>query len=112
LPLVGWWRLLFSGYTPLFSGTVGLALTVVLIFGAAVLTGVGLALRGLFWVLVGAGCAGFFSLASSPFLLSWRFWWPLPLRRTGPTAVNWHYKPWSTVRATRCRWPLPAHWWA
>jgi TRAP-type uncharacterized transport system fused permease subunit len=32
--------LLFSGYTPLFSGTVGLGLTVVLIFGAAVLTGV------------------------------------------------------------------------
>jgi TRAP transporter 4TM/12TM fusion protein len=39
---------------------VGLALTVILIFGAAVMTGVkGNALRGLFWVLLGLACAGF-----------------------------------------------------
>ena len=37
LPLIGLVALLFSGYTPLFSGTVGLGLTVILIFGAAVL---------------------------------------------------------------------------
>ena len=61
LPLVGLVALLFSGYTPLFSGTIGLALTVVLIFGAALMSGVqGLALRGLFWVLLGLACAGFF----------------------------------------------------
>ena len=60
LPLAGLVALLFSGYTPLFSGTVGLALTVILIFGAAVMTGVkGPALRGLFWVLLGLACAGF-----------------------------------------------------
>ncbi len=60
LPLAGLVALLFSGYTPLFSGTVGLALTVILIFGAAVMTGVkGLPLRGLFWVLLGIACAGF-----------------------------------------------------
>ncbi len=60
LPLAGLVALLFSGYTPLFSGSVGLALTVILIFGAAVMTGVkGLALRGLFWVLLGFACAGF-----------------------------------------------------
>lgn len=60
LPLAGLVALLFSGYTPLFSGTVGLALTVILIFGAAVMTGVkGVALRGLFWVLLGLACAGF-----------------------------------------------------
>ncbi|MGE0349941.1 TRAP transporter permease [Hydrogenophaga sp.] len=60
LPLAGLVALLFSGYTPLFSGTVGLALTVILIFGAAVMTGVkGNALRGLFWVLLGLACAGF-----------------------------------------------------
>ena len=60
LPLGGLVALLFSGYTPMFSGTVGLALTIILIFGAAVMTGVqGLALRGLFWVLLGLACAGF-----------------------------------------------------
>ncbi len=60
LPLAGLVALLFSGYTPMFSGTIGLALTIILIFGAAVMTGVkGLALRGVFWVLLGIGCAGF-----------------------------------------------------
>ncbi len=60
LPLAGLVALLFSGYTPLFSGSVGLALTVILIFGAAVMTGVrGLPLRGLFWALLGLACAGF-----------------------------------------------------
>ena len=60
LPLIGLVALLFSGYTPLFSGTIGLALTVVLIFGAALLSGVRkLPLRVLFWVLLGIACAGF-----------------------------------------------------
>jgi len=60
LPLIGLVVLLFSGYTPLFSGTVGLGLTVILIFGAAVLSGVrNLPLRFLFWVLLGFACAGF-----------------------------------------------------
>lgn len=60
LPLMGLVGLLFSGFTPLFSGTVGLALTVILIFGAAVIGGVqGGALRVLFWVLLGFACAGF-----------------------------------------------------
>src|SRR5690625_481591 len=39
-PLIGVVTLLLSGYTPLFSGTVGLGLTVILIFGAAVIQGV------------------------------------------------------------------------
>jgi TRAP transporter 4TM/12TM fusion protein len=60
LPLAGLVALLFSGFTPLFSGTVGLALTVILIFGAAVIGGVkGTPLRSLFWVLLGIACAGF-----------------------------------------------------
>src|SRR5690625_5414483 len=37
IPLIGLVTLLFSGYTPLFSGTVGLGLSVILIFGAAVI---------------------------------------------------------------------------
>ena len=60
LPLIGLVALLFSGYTPLFSGTIGLALTVVLIFGAALMSGVPkTSLRVLFWVLLGFACAGF-----------------------------------------------------
>ena len=70
LPLVGLVVLLFSGYTPLFSGTVGLALTVVLIFGAAVMTGVSsMALRGLFWALLGLACAGFFQFGVGTFFV-------------------------------------------
>ncbi|MBK5207591.1 MAG: TRAP transporter fused permease subunit, partial [Polaromonas sp.] len=70
LPLVGLVGLLFSGYTPLFSGTVGLGLTAILIFGAAVLTGVkGLALRALFWVLLGFACAGFFKFGVGTFFV-------------------------------------------
>ncbi|WP_291010397.1 TRAP transporter permease [Hydrogenophaga sp.] len=60
IPLAGLVALLFSGFTPLFSGSVGLALTVILIFGAAVIGGVqGTPLRALFWVLLGLACAGF-----------------------------------------------------
>ena len=58
LPLVGLVALLFSGYTPLFSGTVGLGLTVILIFGAAVLTGV-----------KGLACAGFFEFGVGTFFV-------------------------------------------
>ncbi|TVT57739.1 MAG: TRAP transporter permease [Azoarcus sp. PHD] len=52
--------LLFSGYTPLFSGTVGLALTAVLIFGAAIALRLkGNALRAAFWIALGIACSGF-----------------------------------------------------
>ncbi len=70
LPLAGLVALLFSGYTPLFSGTVGLGLTAILIFGAAVLTGVkSLPLRGLFWVLLGLACSGFFQFGVGAFFV-------------------------------------------
>src|SRR5699024_7387388 len=60
IPLIGLVVLLFSGYTPLFSGTVGLGLTVILIFGAAVISGVSSnILRYLFWILLGIACTGF-----------------------------------------------------
>ena len=52
--------LLFSGYTPLFSGTVGLAITAVLIFGAAIALRLkGTALRVAFWVALGIASSGF-----------------------------------------------------
>src|SRR5690625_7469237 len=54
IPLIGLVTLLFSRYTPLFSGTVGLGLTVILIFGAAVMQGVSqMALRYKSWLLMG-----------------------------------------------------------
>jgi TRAP transporter 4TM/12TM fusion protein len=70
LPLIGLVVLLFSGYTPLFSGTVGLGLTVVLIFGAAVIQGASsMVLRYLFWLLLGVACAGFVQFGVSDFFV-------------------------------------------
>uniref|UniRef100_UPI00333EE125 TRAP transporter permease n=1 Tax=Castellaniella defragrans TaxID=75697 RepID=UPI00333EE125 len=70
IPLIGLVVLLFSGYTPLFSGTVGLGLTVILIFGAATIKGVGhAALRYLFWVLLGFACAGFMRFGVTAFFV-------------------------------------------
>jgi TRAP transporter 4TM/12TM fusion protein len=61
IPLAALVYLLFSGYTPLFSGTVGLALTVILIFGTAVAARIGpFGLRVLFWVLLGVLSSAFF----------------------------------------------------
>ena len=61
LPLAVLVWLLFSGYTPLFSGMVGLALTVVLIFGAAMAQRFGSrVLQIIFWVLIGLGASSFF----------------------------------------------------
>jgi TRAP transporter 4TM/12TM fusion protein len=58
LPLLALVYLLFSGFTPLFAGAVGLALTVVMIVGTAVSLGVGnAALRVVFWVGLALLCA-------------------------------------------------------
>jgi TRAP transporter 4TM/12TM fusion protein len=61
LPLLMLVFLLFSGYTPLFSGMVSLALTAVLIFGAALTARFGAtAMRVLFWIVIGLACSAFF----------------------------------------------------
>jgi TRAP transporter 4TM/12TM fusion protein len=61
LPLAVLVYLLFAGYTPLFSGMMGLALTVVLIFGASLSSRFGtLPLRIVFWVLIALACSAFF----------------------------------------------------
>ncbi|MGZ9033300.1 MAG: TRAP transporter permease [Rhodospirillales bacterium] len=61
IPLAALVYLLFAGYTPLFAGTVGLALTAVLIFGSGISSRLGpLALRVLFWTLLGLVSALFF----------------------------------------------------
>ncbi|MNF59150.1 TRAP transporter, 4TM/12TM fusion protein [Pseudomonas linyingensis] len=55
--------LLFSGRTPMFSGTIGLALTAIVILGSALILKVSsFGLRMAFWVALGVLCAGFFQL--------------------------------------------------
>ncbi|MEO6280054.1 TRAP transporter permease [Roseateles sp.] len=90
LPLIGLVALLFSGYTPLFSGTIGLALTVVLIFGAALMSGVpSTPLRVLFWVLLGLACAGFVKFGVMTFfVITAVLLVVLRLRRAGGEAMK------------------------
>ena len=61
IPLAMLVYLLFAGYTPLFSGMVGLALTVIVIFGFGIMMGIGsTGLRVLFWIVIGVACSTFF----------------------------------------------------
>jgi len=64
LPLAALVYLLFSGFTPLFAGTIGLALTAVLIFGSTVAgrTSV-MALRFIFWIGLGLLAAALYRFA-------------------------------------------------
>ncbi|EXI77296.1 MAG: Neu5Ac permease [Candidatus Accumulibacter appositus] len=58
LPLAILVGMLFNGFTPMFSGMVGLSLTAVLIIGAALAARVSsTAFRYVFWIGVGLGCA-------------------------------------------------------
>ncbi|QPC86488.1 TRAP transporter fused permease subunit [Mesorhizobium sp. NBSH29] len=60
LPLAALVYLLFAGYTPIFAGTMGLALTVVLILGTPLAALIGpLAFRLVFWLAIGLGAASF-----------------------------------------------------
>ena len=64
-PLVVLVALLFGGYTPLFAGTVGLFLTVILILGAAIaLRASAFAMRIALWIVVGLLCLGFFKIGA------------------------------------------------
>ncbi|HLP69479.1 MAG TPA: TRAP transporter permease [Rhizobium sp.] len=61
LPLAALVWLLFSGYTPLFAGTVGLAFTTLLILGSSVALGLpSTVIRVIFWVGLGLVAAAFF----------------------------------------------------
>jgi TRAP transporter 4TM/12TM fusion protein len=67
LPVVVLVFLLMSGYTPLFAGSIGLALTAVMILGSSVALGIGpYGFRVLFWIAIGIVCASFleFGIAS------------------------------------------------
>lgn len=63
LPLTVLVYLLFSGYTPLYAGTIGLALTALLILGAAAVLNLPKGIiRVLFWIALGLVAAAFFKL--------------------------------------------------
>jgi TRAP transporter 4TM/12TM fusion protein len=60
LPLAALIYLLFAGYTPIFAGTMGLALTIVLILGTPLAAAIGpLAFRVVFWLALGFAAASF-----------------------------------------------------
>ncbi|RWO48199.1 MAG: TRAP transporter permease [Mesorhizobium sp.] len=60
LPLAALIYLLFAGYTPIFAGTMGLALTIVLILGTPLAAAIGpLAFRIVFWLALGLAAASF-----------------------------------------------------
>ena len=71
LPLAALVYLLFSGYTPLFAGTIGLSLTVLLILGATVAMGLpSIVLRYVFWIGLGLVAASFFRYGISAILVA------------------------------------------
>ncbi len=67
LPLAVLVYLLFSGFTPLYAGTIGLALTVMLILGGSIALGLPAGvIRILFWIGLGAVAAAFFEFGILP----------------------------------------------
>lgn len=61
LPLAALVWLLFSGYTPLFAGTVGLGFTLLLILGSSIALGLpSTVIRVIFWIGLGLVAAAFF----------------------------------------------------
>jgi TRAP transporter 4TM/12TM fusion protein len=69
LPLAALVFMLFDGFTPMFAGMTGLALTAVLILGAGIAARFGtLAFRVFFWVVVGVASASFFKWGVWPVL--------------------------------------------
>ncbi len=60
VPLAALIYLLLAGFTPMYSGTVGLAFTAILIIAGAMMHGIsGTALRVIVWIIIGVICAGF-----------------------------------------------------
>jgi TRAP transporter 4TM/12TM fusion protein len=60
LPVAVLVYLLMTGYTPLFAGSIGLALTAVMILGGSLALGIGAyGFRVLFWIGLGVVCASF-----------------------------------------------------
>jgi TRAP transporter 4TM/12TM fusion protein len=70
LPLAALVYLLFAGYTPIFAGTAGLALVVVLILGMPLAAQIGsFAFRLVFWVALGLAAASFMRFGVNALLI-------------------------------------------
>lgn len=70
LPLGVLVYLLLAGFTPMYSGTVGLALTAIVILGATVALNLGgFAIRLVFWIVLGLLCGLFFHMGIDAVLL-------------------------------------------
>jgi TRAP transporter 4TM/12TM fusion protein len=69
LPLAVLVFMLFDGFTPMYSGIVGLALTAALILGVGIASGFGSMLfRIVFWIVLGVGTASFFEYGIWPII--------------------------------------------
>ena len=80
LPLAALIYLLFSGYTPLYAGTIGLAMTVLLILGSSIALGLPAGvIRVIFWIGLGLVAGAFFKLGINVIviailaLVAWNF---------------------------------------
>jgi TRAP transporter 4TM/12TM fusion protein len=70
LPLAGLVFMLFHGFTPMFAGMTGLALTAMLILGASIAVRIGpTAFRYVFWIAMGLAAATFVEWGVMPVLL-------------------------------------------
>ncbi len=70
LPLAALVYMLFHGFTPMFAGMVGLALTAILILGVALAARTSqMAFRYVFWIAVGLGASSFVKWGIGPVLL-------------------------------------------
>ena len=71
LPLAVLVWLLFAGYTPLYAGTIGLAMTAMLILGAPLAGRISVqALRFVFWIVLGLSAATFFQYGIMPVVIA------------------------------------------
>ena len=111
LPLAVLVYLLFAGYTPIFAGTMGLALTVVLILGMPLAALIGpLAFRLAFWVALGLAAAAFLRYGVDLARAGDRRRWSPPARSSGAGARRCASASsrWRRGRRTRCRSASPA----
>ena len=105
--------LLFTGFTPLFAGTMGLALTAVLILGGAIARGLpNQTIRYLYWVLLGLVCASFFQYGVNVIIWTIAALILVNLLRQGRArdACRLRATLWPTAPRTRCPSPSPAPW--
>jgi len=71
LPLAVLVFMLFDGFTPMFAGIVGLALTAMLILGVGIAAGFGsIAFRVVFWIALGLATASFFKYGIGPVIIA------------------------------------------